>query len=262
MIYWKIDLPFVPTFNEPNFILKIILFLIWFFGHAQWQLTILICFNRFASIALRNFYNKYWTTFATKASIFAIFAFSFALTAPIFFLDVMASEYTTIINGTETIGRVGPVFVDGTITGKYQISWKVHIWAIIATSTFFYLIMFVKLKEIRTLSKTTSMRAEMRLMYPAFVLFLCNVLYISYFTFRDYLTARIPQSTRYTEWTMYIMGDLYDLNNVFVILIMSKDVRKALTHIFVKQSPTSVASSHQGQQSAVTQPRTVTITRR
>uniref|UniRef100_A0A7E5A2B1 Serpentine receptor class gamma n=1 Tax=Panagrellus redivivus TaxID=6233 RepID=A0A7E5A2B1_PANRE len=260
LVYWKFDIPFVHTFNEPNFLLKIIFFLIWWFGHAQFQLTVLICFNRFASIALRDFYNKYWTPFTTKASIIAIFAISFCIAAPIFALDVVASEYITITNGTQTVGRVGPVFADIKATNAYRLSWKVHIYAIIATSTIFYLIMFLKLKEIRTLSKNTSMRKEMRLMYPAFVLFLCNVLYIGYFTFRDYLTATIPQSALYTEWTIYIMGDLYDLNNVFVILMTSKEVRKALTQSLGMGSD-SVASI-QGRNSNLTQPRHISVIHR
>uniref|UniRef100_A0A7E4ZYW7 G_PROTEIN_RECEP_F1_2 domain-containing protein n=1 Tax=Panagrellus redivivus TaxID=6233 RepID=A0A7E4ZYW7_PANRE len=155
-------------------------------------------------------------------------AVTFAIASPVFVADVTVHEYVTVINGTTTVTRDGPVFMKVVYAILYYYCWKYHIYAIIISCTIFYTIMIFKIREIRKLSKNVSTRSEIRLMYPAFVLFICNLLYLAYFYVWEHFMSTDRTLIKYSEWSIYAIADAYDLNNVYIILITSRQVRMAV----------------------------------
>uniref|UniRef100_A0AC34G7U4 Uncharacterized protein n=1 Tax=Panagrolaimus sp. ES5 TaxID=591445 RepID=A0AC34G7U4_9BILA len=72
------------------------------------------------------------------------------------------------------------------------------------------------------------MRSEIKLMYSALVLFFANLLYAAYFVFRDQMIAQYKEFGKYSEWTLFLLADIYDLHNSYALVLTSKEVRKAV----------------------------------
>uniref|UniRef100_A0A7E4VEX8 G_PROTEIN_RECEP_F1_2 domain-containing protein n=1 Tax=Panagrellus redivivus TaxID=6233 RepID=A0A7E4VEX8_PANRE len=106
--------------------------------------------------------------------------------------------------------------------------WKVHVYGIIASCTVFYSYMFVKIREIRYAAKNSSIRSEIKLMYSAVILFVCNLFYVIYWLVRDMVIKNFADDAYLVDWTIYLLSDVYDLHNVYAILFTSKEVRAVL----------------------------------
>uniref|UniRef100_A0A7E4VDR3 Serpentine receptor class gamma n=1 Tax=Panagrellus redivivus TaxID=6233 RepID=A0A7E4VDR3_PANRE len=238
--YWNIELCVFQPYNQHNVVMQILYFLIWWFGHAQFHLTIFIIFNRFASIVLRNFYLKYMTHKMTYYVIFLIFIITGAIATPIFWAGVTVTNSTLLIDGVTIVKHSGPVFMKAPWGLIYNYCWKVHIYGIIICCSFLYGIMFFKLREIRTAAKSTKMRMEIKLMYSALVLFIANCLYCAFFFFRDVMVSRDAEFGRFSEWTLYLLADIYDLHNGFAIVLTSREVRRAVWKTVIRKEETSM----------------------
>uniref|UniRef100_A0A7E4WDH3 Serpentine receptor class gamma n=1 Tax=Panagrellus redivivus TaxID=6233 RepID=A0A7E4WDH3_PANRE len=228
--FWHVDSVLFKPYNQDNRVMKVLFFHIWWFGYIQFQLTILICLNRFASIVLPKYYRKHWTNRATKIAIFVIFLNTMCIAFPILFLGVTVAQYTSVDDGIMTFQTVGPTFMKHYDSQTYMFTWKFHVYAILAVCTTCYIIMFIKVKEIRILLKKSAMRREFRLLYPMTVLYIVNFLYIGYFALTDYWVNTDHPFSRNSEWTIYIASDAYDLNNAYVIMLTSSEVRAAVYH--------------------------------
>uniref|UniRef100_A0A7E4ZVF4 Serpentine receptor class gamma n=1 Tax=Panagrellus redivivus TaxID=6233 RepID=A0A7E4ZVF4_PANRE len=96
--YFGVDWSLLRPYNEGHVTLNIIYFFIWMFAFAQFQLTILISFNRFASIVLRGFYSKYWTHRLTGFIFIGIIFCSACIATPVFFVPIVVTSKETVLN--------------------------------------------------------------------------------------------------------------------------------------------------------------------
>uniref|UniRef100_A0AC35GNK1 Uncharacterized protein n=1 Tax=Panagrolaimus sp. PS1159 TaxID=55785 RepID=A0AC35GNK1_9BILA len=77
-------------------------------------------------------------------------------------------------------------------------------------------------------------------MYSALVLFFANLLYAAYFVFRDQMIAQYKEFGKYSEWTLFLLADIYDLHNSYALVLTSKEVRKAVWKTITLSSNDSV----------------------
>jgi hypothetical protein len=63
------------------------------------------------------------------------------------------------------------------------------------------------------------------MLYTLISLLVVNVLYIVFLIVRDYLNGRNKEFGRFSEWSLYLLADIYDLHNPYNMLITCKRVR-------------------------------------
>uniref|UniRef100_A0A7E4W6S9 Serpentine receptor class gamma n=1 Tax=Panagrellus redivivus TaxID=6233 RepID=A0A7E4W6S9_PANRE len=243
LTYWKIELSILQPYNQPNTIMQVVIFINWWLAYMQFQLTILCCLNRFTAIVWTASYGQYWTNRVTKLLLCTIAFISLCLSIPILFIDITVARFTTIVNGVTRLWTVGPTFKQVAVGQIYLLSWKIHVYAIIIICTVCYAIMFIKIRAIRTSSKTSVVRREIRLLYPMTVLYMCNFLYVVFFMIHDYWVATPHTHSRDSEWIILVASDAYDLSNGYVIMLTSAEVRNAvLQFLRVRPKITNVVS--------------------
>ena len=62
--------------------------------------------------------------------------------------------------------------------------------------------------------------------YTLISLLVVNVFYISFLIAREILFSKNASSGRVSEWSLYILADIYDLHNPYNLLVTSKIVRR------------------------------------
>uniref|UniRef100_A0A7E4WCM3 Serpentine receptor class gamma n=1 Tax=Panagrellus redivivus TaxID=6233 RepID=A0A7E4WCM3_PANRE len=110
--HWHIEWEIYKPYNQPNNYMKVLFFLIWWFGHAQFQLTILIGINRFASVVMFKTYKQYWTSRFTRIAITFLMLTSMSIALPVLFLDCAVLRYSSVFNGVTILHTVGPAFMN------------------------------------------------------------------------------------------------------------------------------------------------------
>ncbi|KAI1729680.1 serpentine type 7TM GPCR chemoreceptor srv domain-containing protein [Ditylenchus destructor] len=195
--YWNWILPFFLPTNSPNLPGTILYFLIWLFAFAQFQLNILISLNRFVSILMPELYAKVWTTEFNRFLIILIYGDAAMGALPILWQKCIFSVTSIIGEGGENITKItGPVFQNPYIRDVYNTAWKVHIYLILLTCTICYTIMFWKIRRLDLRNRNKKMAVE------------------------DF--------GKYSEWSLYLLGDIYDLHNPYGLLITSREIRRSV----------------------------------
>ncbi|KAI1717421.1 serpentine type 7TM GPCR chemoreceptor srv domain-containing protein [Ditylenchus destructor] len=227
--YWNWILPFFLPTNTPNLPATILYFLIWLFAFAQFQLNILISLNRFVSILMPDIYVKAWTTEFNRFIILLIYGDAAMGALPILWQKCIFSVISITGEGGENITKItGPVFQSPYIRDVYNTAWKVHIYLILLTCVVCYTIMFWKIRRLDLRDRNKKMAVEVRMFYTLLVLLIANVFYTIYFLTRDTLEHIFLDSGKYSEWSLYLLGDIYNMHNPYGLLITSREISRSV----------------------------------
>jgi len=73
--------------------------------------------------------------------------------------------------------------------------------------------------------QTKKKQYEIKMLYTLISLLVANILYICFLLTRDYLTSIYAEYGRFSEWSLYVLADIYDLHNPYNLLVTSKKIR-------------------------------------
>uniref|UniRef100_A0A1I8B2Y0 7TM_GPCR_Srx domain-containing protein n=1 Tax=Meloidogyne hapla TaxID=6305 RepID=A0A1I8B2Y0_MELHA len=85
--------------------------------------------------------------------------------------------------------------------------------------------MFIKIWNFDMKDETKKKQYEIKMLYTLISLLIANILYIIFLLTRDYLTSIYAEYGRFSEWSLYILADIYDLHNPYNLLVTSKKIR-------------------------------------
>ncbi|KAH7715786.1 hypothetical protein AAVH_16827 [Aphelenchoides avenae] len=199
--YWSVEFGLFHPFDQTNPWATIVYFFIWQQAFMQFQLNILISVNRFLSIMFPKYYYHYWTNKATNIMIGFMIAVTMFMAAPIGFVG-SGIVTATVTDGGQNITRfTGPAFLNaqaGTQSKKFLI--------------------------------------EVKLLYSVVILVIVNLIYTGNFIFREQMLARYQTFGRFSEWSLYLLADIYDMHNPYGLVFTSKEIRRALLPKWCKSS--------------------------
>ncbi|KAF7636848.1 hypothetical protein Mgra_00003792 [Meloidogyne graminicola] len=237
--FWDVIIPFFKPYNTPTITCSIVYFIIWFTGMSQWELNILISLNRFVSLMFPDIYQKYWTSKHNRIYIALVFVICFLTTLQLVWLPVQISP-SIIITSTGNITKyTGPVFKNPSDSALYGWIWKGHIYILLGICFFCYIPMFIKIRKYDLKDQTKKKQYEIKMLYTLISLLIANFFYICFLISRDYLTAIYTDYGRFSEWSLYILADIYDLHNPYNLLVTSKKVRWSSFPFFLFKKQTS-----------------------
>nr|CAD2175787.1 unnamed protein product [Meloidogyne enterolobii] len=223
--FWDVTILFFQPYGSPNTTCSIVYFFIWFNGIVQFELNILISLNRFVSLMFPNIYQKYWTNKHNIFYIFIVYAICFVTTIKITWIPIKISP-SIIVTETGNITKyTGPVFANSSDSVFYGWIWKGHIYILLGICFFCYIPMFYKISRLDMKDQTKKKQYEIKMLYTLISLLVANILYICFLLTRDYLTSIYAEYGRFSEWSLYVLADIYDLHNPYNLLVTSKKIR-------------------------------------
>uniref|UniRef100_A0A915DK98 Uncharacterized protein n=1 Tax=Ditylenchus dipsaci TaxID=166011 RepID=A0A915DK98_9BILA len=161
-------------------------------------------------------YEKVWTNGVTHLLIALIYIEAGCGALPIFWQSVVFTVTVVSTNGTSNITKK-----------VYNDVWRLHIYTILAVCVFCYFCMFLRIRKLDVLSKNEKMAMELKMFYSVLVLLVANIFYTCYFLARDTLEQTYKEFGKLSEWSLYILADIYDLHNPIGLLITSSEIRQA-----------------------------------
>ncbi|CAK5087954.1 unnamed protein product [Meloidogyne enterolobii] len=96
--------------------------------------------------------------------------------------------------------------------------------------------MFYKISRFDMKDQTKKKQYEIKMLYTLISLLIANIFYICFLLTRDYLTSIYAEYGRFSEWSLYVLADIYDLHNPYNLLVTSKKIRWVRRRYFETKS--------------------------